>query len=136
MTATTAGAPPAVAAAPAKAATKAAAAPAPAATNGAGAAGATATERDAMRAFWAEHSSKPTVEAMMLDSQAAQIDCEERPEVREWAWGVLDLCVWGVGVRRNIIRPSPSLFFAAPIWRAHARDSTAAFSSSSPASPS
>jgi len=36
-----------------------------------------------MRAFWAEHSSKPSVESMMLDSQAAEIDSEERPEVRK-----------------------------------------------------
>ena len=42
-----------------------------------------AKERESMRAFWAEHSSKPSVESMMLDSQAAEIDSEERPEVRE-----------------------------------------------------
>lgn len=42
-----------------------------------------AKERESMRAFWAEHSSKPSVESMMLDSQAAEIDSEERPEVRK-----------------------------------------------------
>jgi len=59
---------------PAKAMGGAAAAPPPPAVD--------AKERESMRAFWAEHSSKPSVESMMLDSQAAEIDSEERPEVR------------------------------------------------------
>jgi hypothetical protein len=37
--------------------------------------------RDAQKKYWAEHSSQATVEAMLLDSQAADIDKEERPEV-------------------------------------------------------
>ena len=40
-----------------------------------------ADERDAQKAYWQEHSTEPTVEAMMLDSKAADIDRLERPEV-------------------------------------------------------
>ncbi|KAK9826761.1 hypothetical protein WJX81_007185 [Elliptochloris bilobata] len=40
-----------------------------------------AHDRTAMKAFWQEHSQVASVEAMMLDSQAAAIDKEERPEV-------------------------------------------------------
>ena len=42
----------------------------------------TPAEREAQKAYWKEHSSEATVEAMMLDSQAADIDKLERPEVR------------------------------------------------------
>ena len=42
----------------------------------------TAAERDAMREFWVEHSKAATVEEMMLDSKASEIDLQERPEVR------------------------------------------------------
>jgi phosphoethanolamine N-methyltransferase len=38
-------------------------------------------EREAQHAYWEEHSKDATVEAMMLDSQAADIDKLERPEV-------------------------------------------------------
>ncbi len=38
-------------------------------------------EREAQQCYWKEHSSVATVEAMMLDSQAADIDKMERPEV-------------------------------------------------------
>ena len=38
-------------------------------------------ERQVQKAYWSEHSNKPTVEAMMLDSKAAEIDQLERPEV-------------------------------------------------------
>lgn len=31
--------------------------------------------------YWMEHSADLTVEAMMLDSQASNLDKEERPEV-------------------------------------------------------
>jgi hypothetical protein len=41
---------------------------------------ATDAEREAQRAYWSEHSNG-TVEAMMLDSKAAEIDVLERPEV-------------------------------------------------------
>lgn len=43
----------------------------------------TQAERDAQKLYWLEHSSQPTVEAMMLDSKAAEIDQLERPEVRQ-----------------------------------------------------
>lgn len=39
-------------------------------------------EREAQRTYWKEHSSNATVETMMLDSQASDIDKLERPEVR------------------------------------------------------
>ena len=42
-------------------------------------------EREAQRQYWKEHSGEATVEAMMLDSQAADIDKMERPEVSPWA---------------------------------------------------
>lgn len=38
-------------------------------------------EREAQKAYWAKHSEECTMEAMMLDSQAAIIDQQERPEV-------------------------------------------------------
>lgn len=43
----------------------------------------TKAERDAQKAYWKEHSSEATVEAMMLDSKAADIDKMERPEVSD-----------------------------------------------------
>lgn len=33
------------------------------------------------KSYWMEHSKDLTVEAMMLDSRAADLDKEERPEV-------------------------------------------------------
>jgi hypothetical protein len=42
----------------------------------------TKAERDVQKQYWLEHSTEPTVEAMMLDSNAAVIDQMERPEVR------------------------------------------------------
>lgn len=41
----------------------------------------TEEEREAQKAYWKEHSTEATVEAMMLDSKAADIDKLERPEV-------------------------------------------------------
>lgn len=38
-------------------------------------------ERDIQKKYWAEHSVDLTVEAMMLDSKASDLDKEERPEV-------------------------------------------------------
>ncbi|KAK4750993.1 hypothetical protein SAY87_004475 [Trapa incisa] len=38
-------------------------------------------EREVQKSFWIEHSADLTVEAMMLDSKAADLDKEERPEV-------------------------------------------------------
>jgi phosphoethanolamine N-methyltransferase len=38
-------------------------------------------ERHAQKSYWEEHSKDLTVEAMMLDSRAADLDKEERPEV-------------------------------------------------------
>ncbi|ERN05471.1 hypothetical protein AMTRI_Chr12g268500 [Amborella trichopoda] len=38
-------------------------------------------EREIQKSYWIEHSSDLTVEAMMLDSKAAELDKEERPEV-------------------------------------------------------
>ena len=38
-------------------------------------------ERHLQKSYWTENSLEATVEAMMLDSQAAAIDKEERPEV-------------------------------------------------------
>jgi len=45
-----------------------------------------AAERDAQKTYWEQHSKVPTVEAMMLDSKAAEIDRMERPEVRRRRW--------------------------------------------------
>jgi hypothetical protein len=38
-------------------------------------------ERKAQKKYWEEHSKDLTVEAMMLDSRATDLDKEERPEV-------------------------------------------------------
>jgi len=38
-------------------------------------------ERQAQKSYWEEHSKNLTVEAMMLDSHAVDLDKEERPEV-------------------------------------------------------
>ena len=40
-----------------------------------------AEERQEMKQFWEEHSKTATVEEMMLDSKASEIDLQERPEV-------------------------------------------------------
>lgn len=39
------------------------------------------SERKVQLQYWKEHSSEPTMEAMMLDSKASEIDQMERPEV-------------------------------------------------------
>ena len=44
-------------------------------------------EREAQKQYWKQHSEHATVEAMMLDSKAKDIDKLERPEV--W-WDCLD----------------------------------------------
>ena len=41
-------------------------------------------ERKVQKSYWEEHSKDLTVESMMLDSRAADLDEEERPEV--WCW--------------------------------------------------
>ena len=38
-------------------------------------------DRNTQKDYWREHSKEATVEAMMLDSKAAEIDKLERPEV-------------------------------------------------------
>jgi len=38
-------------------------------------------EREVQKSYWIEHSKDLTVEAMMLDSRASDLDKEERPEV-------------------------------------------------------
>lgn len=38
-------------------------------------------ERKIQKNYWIEHSQELTVEAMMLDSHASDLDKEERPEV-------------------------------------------------------
>lgn len=40
-----------------------------------------AGERELQKSYWMEHSVDLTVEAMMLDSHATELDKEERPEV-------------------------------------------------------
>lgn len=40
-----------------------------------------AEEREVQRTYWKEHSADLTVESMMLDSKASDLDKEERPEV-------------------------------------------------------
>lgn len=38
-------------------------------------------EREVQKSYWMQHTVDLTVEAMMLDSQASNLDKEERPEV-------------------------------------------------------
>ncbi|CAN6717420.1 unnamed protein product [Malus baccata var. baccata] len=45
------------------------------------AASANGEEREVQKNYWVEHSADLTVEAMMLDSKASDLDKEERPEV-------------------------------------------------------
>lgn len=40
-------------------------------------------ERESQQRFWKQHSVKPSLESMMLDSRAKQIDEQDRPEVRK-----------------------------------------------------
>lgn len=62
----------------------------------------TAEEREAQKAYWKEHSTEATVEAMMLDSKAADIDKLERPEVMRLLGSVKGLRVveLGAGIGR------------------------------------
>ena len=39
-------------------------------------------ERKVQKTYWIEHTANLSVEAMMLDSKASDLDKEERPEVR------------------------------------------------------
>lgn len=41
----------------------------------------TEAEREVQKSYWIEHSKDLTVEAMMLDSKASDLDKEERPEI-------------------------------------------------------
>eukprot|EP00042_Codosiga_hollandica_P027481 m.137318 g.137318 ORF g.137318 m.137318 type:complete len:499 (-) comp52495_c0_seq1:101-1597(-) len=43
----------------------------------------TQSERDAMRAYWEVHAADPTIQKMMLDSNAAKLHAAELPEVLE-----------------------------------------------------
>lgn len=55
-----------------------------------------AAERNLQLNYWKEHSIVPSVEAMMLDSQASKLDQEERPEVHARSvccWYGLDPCL-------------------------------------------
>ncbi|XP_076949787.1 phosphoethanolamine N-methyltransferase 1-like [Bidens hawaiensis] len=38
-------------------------------------------EREVQKNYWIEHTAELTVEAMMLDSMASDLDKQERPEV-------------------------------------------------------
>nr|BAU37045.1 phosphoethanolamine N-methyltransferase [Chlamydomonas asymmetrica] len=59
-------------------------------------------EREVQKQYWKEHSSQPTVEAMMLDSKAAEIDQLERPEVLSLLGDVSgkDIVELGAGIGR------------------------------------
>lgn len=43
-------------------------------------------EREVFKKYWIEHSVDLTVEAMMLDSQASDLDKVERPEVSSFSF--------------------------------------------------
>ncbi len=59
-------------------------------------------ERLTQKAYWQEHSQNATVEAMMLDSKAADIDKMERPEVLKLLGPVdgLQIVELGAGIGR------------------------------------
>ena len=40
------------------------------------------TERSAQKTYWTDHSHNPSIETMMLDTQAMVLDAADRPEVR------------------------------------------------------
>ncbi|KAE8810735.1 60S ribosomal protein L27-3 [Hordeum vulgare] len=56
-------------------------------------------EREARKRYWEEHSTDLTVEAMMLDSRAADLDKEERPEGRYAGKKVVIVRVFKEGTR-------------------------------------
>lgn len=85
-------------------------------------------ERAAMKSFWEAHSKSATVEEMMLDSKAATIDAEERPEVRgreRVLHGVPGTGRMGEESRTcragaaedHKVRPRPGAFFCQGGWR-------------------
>lgn len=50
-------------------------------------------ERAIQKNYWIEHSADLTVEAMMLDSRASDLDREERPEVKmDYGWISDQIC--------------------------------------------
>lgn len=60
----------------------------------------TESERQAQKAYWQEHTAgEATVEAMMLDSHAAEIDKLERPEVGAAATAA---CGWRPNPRQSL----------------------------------
>ncbi|KDD75565.1 hypothetical protein H632_c615p0, partial [Helicosporidium sp. ATCC 50920] len=62
----------------------------------------TCVERAVQKQYWIEHSANATVETMMLDSKAADIDKMERPEVLELLGSVegKDVVELGAGIGR------------------------------------
>lgn len=48
-------------------------------------------ERDVQKNYWMEHSADLTVEAMMLDSKASDLDKEERPEVYLYVYHIYNI---------------------------------------------
>ena len=65
--------------------------------------------------FWIEHSADLTVEAMMLDSKASDLDKEERPEVIIIALSlsliicILDPTFWGWLIYIYILKSGSNL---------------------------
>lgn len=46
-------------------------------------------EREIQKSYWMEQAAELTLEAMMLDSEASDLDKEDRPEVHFSAWFLL-----------------------------------------------
>lgn len=75
----------------------------------------TGEERDVQKSYWMEHSAELTVEAMMLDSQASDLDKEERPEVSNSVGSfILIFCSFSGASSSQILLPSLSL-----VWLWH-----------------
>jgi hypothetical protein len=80
----------------------------------------TEEERQVQKSYWIEHSLQPTVEAMMLDSKAAEIDQLERPEVCVCVC-VGGLCAEGCGVLRSAAPPGCCCRYTPRSAAAHAQ---------------
>lgn len=57
-------------------------------------------EREIQKSYWEENSTDLTVESMMLDSKASDLDKEERPEV-DFVFRFLCICVFEFGTTYN-----------------------------------
>lgn len=66
-------------------------------------------EREVQKSYWIEHSVDLTLEAMMLDSKAADLDKEERPEV--YFFDKKDWCSFSLNAHDKFIILNAAMVF-------------------------